>query len=154
MITMKEMCPYSLDGLTEDQRSNLFALHRAVNILRIAYKRPMSVSGPVRTLERHLEIYEEKNELRKQKGLSALPVPMDSMHLRCAAIDLFDPDRKLKSWLKLPEVESLSKQLFLFYEHFDFTPHWIHVQCLPYPSFTPASFSLYFEPYSREYLLK
>jgi hypothetical protein len=120
----------SWENLPIDHQSNLFALHHSANILRAAFGKPMVITSGYRSWAVHENIY---------KKLGRTP-PKGSMHLRGAAIDIHDPEKDLKIFL-LENVEIL-EQANLWCEGFDYTPNWVHLQCLP-----PSSGNRFYQPY-------
>ncbi len=55
---------------------------------------------------------------------------MRSLHMRCLAVDLFDPDGDLDAWL-LDSADTVLSDLGLWLEHPAATKGWAHVQLLP-----------------------
>jgi len=53
-----------------------------------------------------------------------------SLHLRCMAVDLYDPDGDLDEWL-LANADTVLKDLGLWLEHPAATKGWAHVQLKP-----------------------
>jgi hypothetical protein len=81
----------------------------------------------------HLEIYRKKGITDQSK------IPMKSRHLIGAAIDIYDPNKILQSWV-LSNVKVL-EEVGLWCEDFSATPNWVHFQILP-----PASGKRFFKP--------
>ncbi len=54
-----------------------------------------------------------------------------SLHLRCQAIDLYDPDGDLDEWLLSDGGQRVLADLGLWHEHPAATKGWAHVQTLP-----------------------
>lgn len=62
-----------------------------------------------------------------------------SKHLFGCAADVYDPEDKIKEWLKAnPDI---LRDAQLWCEHWDFTPGWLHVQIVP-----PGSGNRWFFP--------
>jgi hypothetical protein len=57
-----------------------------------------------------------------------------SLHMRCQALDLFDPDGDLDEWL-LASAGGVLAELGLWMEHPSATKGWAHVQTMPQASF-------------------
>lgn len=53
-----------------------------------------------------------------------------SLHMRCLAIDLYDPDGDLDEWA-LANADTVLKDLGLWLEHPAATKGWCHVQLVP-----------------------
>lgn len=53
-----------------------------------------------------------------------------SLHMRCQALDLYDPDGDLDEWL-LASAETVLKDLGLWLEHPAATKGWAHIQSVP-----------------------
>ena len=131
MITLKEILKdVEIETLPQKHRDNLIKLLDMLNKLRTAYGRPMRVSSGYRSMDTHLRIYREKGITDKAK------IPMKSKHLFCLACDFADPDDKLKVWVgaNMPLMESIG----LWFEDFNATIGWLHVQIVPYGSWKPG----------------
>lgn len=142
MIQFLELCPYDVRVLTVEQKAYLDRLFWVTNVLRIAYSAPLIVTSPIRSREDHQRIYEEKNKRRREEGLEPISIPWDSMHLRGAAVDFYDPVQRLQRFLLSEKGLELSERLDLYFEEFSYTPNWVHVQILP-----PKSLRRFFIPY-------
>lgn len=57
-----------------------------------------------------------------------------SLHMRCLAVDLFDPDGDLDDWL-FSVCDTVLRDLALWMEHPAATKGWAHVQLVPQASF-------------------
>lgn len=101
--------------------------------VRSAYGRPMTVTSGLRTMADHLRIYAQKGITDKTK------IPMKSLHLKGAAVDISDPKQELQKWCK--DNEALLEQVGLWMEAFSATPNWCHFQILP-----PGSGRRWFNP--------
>lgn len=55
--------------------------------------------------------------------------PMHSLHLIGAAVDIFDPDQRLQHWIL--DHLSWSEMNDVYYESFDATHNWVHLQLYP-----------------------
>lgn len=133
MILLNEMLGgKTLDRISEDHWPNLFRLHYCVNYLRRLYGKALTVSSGYRTVEDQIRIY-------KQKGVVESAIPMGSCHLIGAAIDLYDPRKEFQRWI----LENLhfAETLDVYFEEFDSTPNWVHIQIFP-----PASRKRFFKP--------
>jgi len=110
----------NFDELAPELQSNLMELHRRINIVRVAWNRPMIVNSGYRSMEHHLDIY-------KRKGITDLrKIPLKSRHLFCQAVDISDSKRELQKWCK--DNESLLVEVGLWCESFVFTKTWVHMQ--------------------------
>lgn len=54
-----------------------------------------------------------------------------SLHLRCQAVDLYDPDGDLDEWLLSEDGQRVMTDLGLWHEHPAATKGWAHVQTRP-----------------------
>ncbi len=117
--------------IPEDHRMNLTHLHYRLNLMRSFSKQSFVVTSGYRTKEKHFSIYSKKNEERIKAGLAPLKIPMESLHLIGAAVDIADPNGSLKADVK---TRNLLERFDLFSEHWDATPNWWHVQL-----YAPAS---------------
>jgi uncharacterized protein YcbK (DUF882 family) len=134
MITIDELLSNqaSFDSLDKKVQDNLKELHKRINIVRLAYGKPMIVTSGLRTLKHHLEIY-------ARKGIYPPKVPMKSNHLSGRAVDFSDADGKLKAWVK--ENIKLMEEIGLWLEDFSATKNWCHFQINP-----PKSGKRFFMP--------
>ena len=134
MITINELLSNqaSFDSLDKKVQDNLKELHKRINIVRLAYGKPMIVTSGLRTLKHHLEIY-------ARKGIYPPKVPMKSNHLSGRAVDFSDSDGKLKAWVK--DNIKLMEEVGLWLEDFSATKTWCHFQINP-----PKSGNRFFLP--------
>jgi hypothetical protein len=98
---------------------------RANGILAELDKKATVTSG-FRTLNKHLNIY-------RRKGIFPPHVPMGSLHLAGAAIDLLDLDGELYRALHTEAGAALMAKYDLYGE-LD-TKGWVHLQCKPFRSY-------------------
>lgn len=134
MITIDELLSNqaSFDSLDKKVQDNLKELHKRINVVRLAYGKPMIVTSGLRTLKHHLEIY-------ARKGIYPPKVPMKSNHLSGRAVDFSDSDGKLKAWVK--DNIKLMEEIGLWLEDFSATKTWCHFQINP-----PKSGNRFFLP--------
>ncbi len=123
MITLKELNPKGY-MTSIDQDENLAKLLKAMNVIRSAYGKPMTVTSGLRNLEDQLRIN---------------PSAPRSKHLLGAACDIADANGDLKRWL-IKHLDLLKEQ-GLYLEAFESCPSWVHFQCIP-----PASGNRIFIP--------
>ena len=131
MITMKEILKdVEIETLPKEHQDNLIKLLDMLNKLRTAYAKPLRITSGYRSIETHLRIYRDKGITDKAK------IPMKSKHLFGLACDFADPDGKLKAWVgaNMPLMESIG----LWFEDFNATFGWLHVQIMPYGSWKPG----------------
>lgn len=121
-ISSKELNPKGY-ALTEVQRLNQEKLRPAINIIRESYGFPMIVTSGVRSEADHRKIYADK---AKRAGITKFRVPMGSMHLKGAAVDIFDPNGKLYKWCK--DNPKILEKAGLYCE--EGTVGWVHFQCI------------------------
>lgn len=134
MIVMKELIKDTdFNSLPADIKANLLKLLEKLTRVRLAYGKPMTVTSGLRTMEDHLRIYKEKGITDKSK------IPMKSNHLYGIAADISDPKGEFKKWIK--ENMKLMEELGLYFEDFDSTPTWVHIQFK-----APASGNRFFKP--------
>jgi uncharacterized protein YcbK (DUF882 family) len=134
MITLKEIVGQNnFDSLEPHHKNNLEVLLERINKIRGAYGKPMIVTSGYRSLKQHLAIYAAKGITDQSK------IPMKSKHLVGAAVDIFDPDKELQTWV-LANVKIL-EDAGLYCEDFSCTPNWCHFQIQ-----APASSSRFFKP--------
>jgi hypothetical protein len=115
MITLKEL----LDGreANQAQLDNLNRLLLAMNAVRTAYGKPMTVTSGLRTIEDQLRIY---------KGRNPKNIPMKSAHLEGLAVDISDRTGELWDWCL--ENLKLLETLGLYLEDKNSTRTWVHFQ--------------------------
>lgn len=103
-------------------KRNLEDLIRKVNAL--GYQPPMRASSCLRSL-------------KDQERIN--PNAMGSSHLYGCAVDIADPDGKLKKWLETRYGELVNCGLYM--ENPKATPTWVHLQ-----SYAPRSMNRIFNP--------
>lgn len=113
-------------------------------ILETAYGIKFEVTRGFSTPQEHIAIYKKINAERAAKGLHKVPVPIHSKHLIGAACDVADRSGDLKIWLNL--YPHYLDDLDLWVESFKATPHHLHFQTQPYPSWKPGK-SRFFDPF-------
>lgn len=127
MISLKEIIKDTqFDSLPKATQDNLMTLLERVNKVRDAWAHSMIVTSGLRTMKEHLAIYAAKGITDQSK------IPMKSMHLMGAAVDVADPSRDLQAWCK--SHEDLLGTFGLWCEDFNYTSSpsaWVHFQCLP-----------------------
>lgn len=128
MISFTELIKAG-DTPDADQRAHLYRLHYCLNFIRALYAKPLLITSGLRTREDQIRIYSAKGQTPK----------MGSLHLIGGAADVSDPDGELKKWI-LDHLE-VAEELKLYFEDFDSTPNWIHLQIYP-----PSSGSRFFKP--------
>jgi hypothetical protein len=99
--------------LTNEQWKNLTKLIIAVNKLRTAYGKPLTVSSGYRPPKQNAAAGGAKN----------------STHLHCMAIDFSDPKGELDAWC-MANLDKL-EEWGLWLEHPDATPTWTHLDIRP-----------------------
>lgn len=126
-FTLKELNPQG-HPLSEEHKKNLNILIEKVSAIREAYGKPMIVTSGYRSRQDQERIY--KNAQR---------VPYGSAHLSGEAVDIFDRDKTLASFV-LANIPLLEK-LGLYCEDPSRTSNWLHFQTRKPPSgsrfFTP-----------------
>lgn len=107
MIVLKELIGQTpLNQIPESHQNNLNILLQKINVIRKEWAKPMNVTSGYRSEADHLRIYKELNAKRKAaaekegKPFVETKIPMGSMHLKGAAMDISDPDGKLFDWCK------------------------------------------------------
>lgn len=134
MISLEEILQgANFKELPDTVQHNLEVLVERINIIRSEYGKPMKVSSGLRTMKKHLEIYERKGITDKKK------IPMKSRHLVGGAVDIADPKQELQKWC-FTNIEKL-KEAELWMEDFEATPTWCHFQISP-----PKSGKRFFKP--------
>lgn len=134
MISMKEILKNTnIESLPNEIQENLIDLLSKLNLLRTKYGKSLKITSGFRTKEDHIKVY-------IQKGITDLKkIPMGSKHLSGLAVDFSDPNRELQKWIleNIPFVEEIG----LWFEDFQDTPNWTHVQTVP-----PKSNKRFFRP--------
>lgn len=138
MISLKELHPTG-EKQSAEIESNLAVLLKKINVIRSAYGKPMTVTSGLRTMAKHLAIYEKTNADRKAKGLAPVKVPLGSRHLYGQAVDIADASGSLWNWC-MSNMKVL-ENAGLYLEDRSATPTWIHFQIV-----APASGKRIFIP--------
>jgi hypothetical protein len=123
MISRQELNPKGY-ALTPEQTQNQATLLVAINVIRTAWGKPMTVTSGVRSPEDQWNIN---------------PGAPQSKHLLGAACDILDRDGALAAWVTANE--SLLAKAALWCEDTRYTKGWVHFQCLP-----PKSGKRFFVP--------
>lgn len=129
MITFKELLSGNIvTDLSIAQQHNLEDLKTKLNIIRLAWNKPMVITSGFRTLYQHRLIYSKQGNDKP---------PMGSLHLVGKAADVSDPYRALYLWCEqnIPLLESTG--LWLEKD----TKNWVHFQTAP-----PKSGTRFFLP--------
>jgi uncharacterized protein YcbK (DUF882 family) len=81
-----------------------------------------TLSSGYRTAERQRQIYAEKGKN---------PI-MNSLHLTGHALDINDPTGRIKRQIQSnKQLLNKAKELGLYFENFNATPNWVHIQDMP-----------------------
>lgn len=135
MITFKELLQDNqISDIPTNHQHNLEELLIAINIIRKAYGKPMTISSCYRSLQKHKDIY-------RAKGI--INPPMGSQHLYGEAVDIYDPKQELQSWV-LSNLDML-EVAGLYCEDFSATPNWVHFQLRQFKSYKPGG-TRFFKP--------
>lgn len=115
-ISMQEilMGRATYQSLPKELQGNLMTLLERINKVRDAYGKAMVVNSGYRTAA--------INDSTANSG-------KNSWHLKCAAVDIADPDGKLWAW-NLANLKLL-KDIGLWMEDKRWTPTWCHYQLFP-----------------------
>lgn len=140
-MLMEDLLPGGLrfDEIPKEHQDNLVELLAALNDFEKETQTSFVSNSGYRTIAHHEAIYAAKNEKRLEAGLAPLRVPMGSAHLKGLADDLKDLDKFLQYWI-LDHLEYCEEK-GLYFEAFEFTPGWVHVQKV-----APASGHRFFIP--------
>jgi hypothetical protein len=125
MISLREINNHGYET-TPEQDANLAVLVERVNLIRIAWGKPMTVTSGLRS---HAD----------QERIN--PSAPKSKHVLGAAVDIYDPELEITTWLKTNP--DLLEQANLFCELGN--ENWVHFQCLPFGSYSPGG-TRWFKP--------
>lgn len=129
MMEMRELLK-----LSKDDWENLEELLVKINQFRKAYGKPLIVTSGYRSMQDHLRIYADKGITDKSK------IPMQSLHLRAAAIDVISNDIKDLHLFTKNNIKLL-EDIGLWVEDLQYSPNWVHFQIFP-----PKSGQRFFKP--------
>lgn len=121
-FTLDELNPRQ-HVLTQEQIINLTILIDKISVLRDNYGKPMKVTSGVRSMEDQMRIN---------------PKAPNSAHRTGEAVDILD-DGSLKQFIA--NNLTLIEELDLYFEDFDHTPTWVHIQTRK-----PKSGNRFFKP--------
>lgn len=139
MITLKELLGgQSIADVEIAIQHNLEELRARLNLVRIAWAKPMIVTSGLRSMHDHKRIYSQINAKRRADGLPELKIPMGSKHLYGQAADILDKDGSLHAWCVANE--DLLSKFGLWCEEKDDQAR-VHFQTVP-----PASGKRFFKP--------
>ena len=100
-----------LAPLDAEQKANLQRLLDAVQIIRLAYGKPLIVSSGYRPSTINVAVGGAKR----------------SLHTSCLAVDFKDLDGKIDEWLNTDEGQNLLEKLNMWQEAPAHTPNWSHI---------------------------
>lgn len=134
MISFKEaLGKNAINDLPIAHQQNLQELLKRVNVIRLAYAKPMIVTSGYRSMQQHLAIYAKKGIKDRTQ------IPMASKHLSGRAIDIADPKQDIQAFI-LANIQLLIDNE-LWCEDFSATKNWVHIQSVP-----PKSGKRFFMP--------
>lgn len=121
MISFNELLgKHSISDVPLAIQQNMDALLKAVNVIRAAWSKPMTVTSGFRDWNDMLRIY-------RAKGVKDDKIPRGSAHLSGLAVDISDPDLAITHWLKTdPHAIVLLEQQGLYCE--EGNSNWVHLQ--------------------------
>lgn len=135
---MKELLQGAdFDSLDKETQANLLILLDKINKVRALWAKSMTVTSGLRTIAHHIDVYKAL-AIQRHITFDMKQVPMGSMHLKGAAVDIADPDGKLYEWC-LAHVKEL-EAIGLWMEVKD-DQHRVHFQI-----FAPRSGNRFFKP--------
>lgn len=142
MITFDELAKVS-DPIKGDDVAKTKAYLKKINVFRDKCGIPMVATSFFRSQERQIEIYKRKAANKQAPFTNGKfdikKVPLKSRHLFCDACDFKDIDKRLANWVKANLA--WCKENGYYFEDFDSTPSWIHIQMTP-----PKSGKTVFKP--------
>lgn len=125
MITYKELLSGNLlSDVPIEHQQNLQELLKRINVVRVAYGKPMTVTSGYRDIQHHKDIY-------RKKGVPDNKIPMQSRHLYGMAVDISDPNQELQAWCLSPAGLHILETVGLWCEDFSATKNWAHFQIVP-----------------------
>ena len=101
------------EDMPEDHQKNLEELLEKINKVRYAWGKPMRVTSGYRSKEDQIRIYKDLAAQRKQV-FDESKIPWGSAHLKCAAVDISDPDGSLYDWTH--DNEALMEEIGVWME--------------------------------------
>lgn len=116
MISLSELNKHNYPT-TPEIDANLQDLLTKINIIRTAYNKPMAVTSGLRSDDQQKELIAQGKSTATQ-----------SKHLTGQAVDIYDPNGELKSWV-VANIALMETTGFWF-EDFGSTPNWVHWQIL------------------------
>lgn len=102
MITLRELLSGRLiNDIPISHQFNLEELLQKMNVIRLSYGKPMTITSGYRSQQDHLRIYSQRN-------IHPPHVPMGSQHLIGGACDILDRSGELMQWCRdnVPLLES------------------------------------------------
>lgn len=109
---------YTADQLDSTSLKNATNLINKVNALGELVDYHNIITSGYRSRERQIEIYRQKGE----------KPALGSKHLSGHALDIYDPNGELKEKLLNTAVLDRARDLGLYFENFNSTPNWVHIQ--------------------------
>jgi uncharacterized protein YcbK (DUF882 family) len=93
-----------VEDMPADHQANYKELLVKISKVREAWGKSMRVTSGYRSKADQIRIYKELAAQRKQT-FDESKIPWGSAHLKCAAIDISDPDGKLYDWTRENEAK-------------------------------------------------
>ena len=132
MISYNELLSgHVLSDVPIEYQHNLEDLKTRINVVREKRGIPMIVTSGFRSMQDHLRIY-------RSMGVPDDKIPMNSWHLKGAAVDISDPDGSLMQWCR--DNVPLLEEVGLWIED-DTSVKRVHFQIFP-----PKSGNRFFKP--------
>lgn len=120
MISMDELLHGAkLEDQDPQVQANLQTLLERVNLIRNQWGKAMTVTSGLRTKADQIRVYKAKGITDESK------IPMDSAHIKGAAVDIFDPGLVITAWLKENNSQRLVDAQLWCEEG---NSNWIHFQ--------------------------
>lgn len=117
MISAKELNKNGFPT-TPEIDANLVILLERLNKIRSAWAKPMIITSGLRDQTKQDNLIAQGRSTAKK-----------SKHLTGQAADVSDPNGALKKWIM--DNMSLMEQIGFWFEDFNSTPTWIHMQIVP-----------------------
>lgn len=114
-ILKGETCP-------DSYKENLRELLEKINKLRKLWGKQMRITSGYRTMKKHIQIYQDKGITDSKK------IPMQSKHLYCQAVDVYDPEFELTKFCK--EHTKEMEEIGIWFED-DMSVPRLHIQIVP-----------------------
>ncbi len=130
---------------SQEQLDNAKILIPIINEFENLFGVHFKCTSGIRSMDQHIAIYNKLRAEDAAAGRPLRPIPLHSSHLMGNACDFICetmPITDLHKRFLEEDAMALSESLGAYYEMFEYTASWTHIQRVP-----PASGKMFFQPF-------